>query len=455
MKKNSLLILTALVVALGLFIGLWERHQPTTDEARERAGKVFPSLEAQDIRSLEISSSHGDFRFLRENEKWRLEAPIQTEADQSAVDSVLHSLLKLKVARKLEGDELDPAKYGLKEAAIRVVLTPKSGSTKELLIGSKMPLGSQRAMRLDGGPILLADAWLTSDLEKDLKGWRSHELVSLSLWDLAAITVDEADSRIEAMKIGGKWRLRQPVDDLADEEQLNRLVSGLNAVRILDFVDGDPDPAAMGLDNPRYSLSLSPADGSAAARLAFGLKRKQDGVEQVACRRGDSDYFWVGNSAENALGKAPVLWREARIFPFQSWDALSLKITRDGTTFSIHREEGVWKSESGREADAAKVEERLSAISDLKAKHFDLLLGGRPEFASIQIGLKAPTAEKTEETRITFFKPMEKGGEVLVRVAGRPALMSIDAADAEKILAKIPFPEKTEATPPAEPTPAP
>jgi len=455
MKKNSLLILTALVVALGLFIGLWERHQPTTDEARERAGKVFPSLEVQDIQSLEISSSHGDFRFLRENEKWRLEAPIQTEADQSTVDSVLRSLLKLKVARKLEGNELDPAKYGLKEAAIRIVLTPKSGSTKELLIGSKMPLGSQRAMRLDGGPILLADAWFTSDLEKDLKGWRSHELVSLSLWDLAAITVDEADSRIEAMKIGGKWRLQAPVDDLADEEQLNRLISGLNAVRILDFIDENPDPAAMGLEHPRYALSLSPADGSAATRLAFGLKRTKDGVEQVACRRGDADYFWVGNSAENALGKAPVLWREARIFPFQSWDAQSLKITRDGKTFSIHREEGVWKSESGREADAAKIEERLSAISDLKARHFDLLLGGRPEFATMRIGLKSPTAEETEETLITFFKPMEKGGEVLVRVSGRPGLMSIDPADAEKILADIPFPEKTEATPPAAPSPAP
>lgn len=447
MKPRSLLVLALVVVALGLYIGLWERHQPTTDEARTLADKLFPSMEAQDVRAFDISGPKGDFSFNRDEEKWEISSPIVADADQGAVGSLIRSMLGVKITRKLKEGDVDPADYGLDDPEYRVTLKGKDSPEQHLEIGAKAPLGSERALRLNGGPIVLAKTFFSSDLEKDLKAWRSHELVSVGLYDLAALEIKEPDTKLEMLKIGGKWRLKSPVDDLADEDHLNKLVEGLNSSRILDFVDAAPDLKAMGLDHPRYSVVLTPSNGGAAIRLDYGLKREVDGKPEIACRRGMKDYFWVNNSAENALGKAPVLWREARIAPFQSWDAQSLEIQADGQKFSAQRKEGVWKLESGNDADASKIESRLSTIAKIRATNFDLLKTGQPPIGEISIGLKAPGAEKPEELHISLWKAIEKGGDVLVKVSGRDKLMSIAAADAEKILGGLEDLAQPEPTP--------
>lgn len=447
MKSRSLLVLIFLVLTLGLFIGVWERHQPTTGEAAKAAEKLLPSMEEQDVRSLELSGPKGQFAFMRTGEKWRLDSPIDAEADQSAVKSLVGSVLRLKITRRLEEEKADLEKYGLKEPAYRILLKGENSEEHRLEIGMKMPLGSERAMRLDGGPILLADSFFTSDLEKDLNAWRSHELISLSLYDLAAIEIREADASIEALKLGKKWHLKSPVDDFADEEHLGRLISGLNRIKILDFVDENPDLQAMGLDHPRYRLSLTPSDGKPAVHLDFGVKREVKGKTEIACRRGGKEYFLVDDSAENALGKAPVLWREPRIAPFQSWDAQLLEISSGKKKFSAHKKEGVWKLESGADADASKIESRLSTIAKTRAKNFDLITTGQPKLGEIHISLKAPGAEKAEDLRIILYQAMEDGGDVALTVTGREKLMGIAAEDAEKILGDLEELEKPEPTP--------
>ena len=45
MRTGRLILLALVVVGLGAYIGLVERHAPTTDQLKEREGKLFPDLE--------------------------------------------------------------------------------------------------------------------------------------------------------------------------------------------------------------------------------------------------------------------------------------------------------------------------------------------------------------------------------------------------------------------------
>ena len=55
MKTKNLAILAAVVFALLAYIFLFERHQPTSDEARRDADKVFRGLEQDDVTGVLIS----------------------------------------------------------------------------------------------------------------------------------------------------------------------------------------------------------------------------------------------------------------------------------------------------------------------------------------------------------------------------------------------------------------
>lgn len=453
MKSKSLLILGLCVVGLGLFIGLWERHQPTTSEAKAQAEKLFPNLKEGDLTGLELHNSHGDFHFEKAAGQWRLSSPIDAEADQAALNSLIGSLLGLKSKRHLEKGDLSLAEYGLDKPEFTLRLQTGTGSDKQLKIGSKMPLGSERALMLDEGPILLSEAYFTSSLDKALNDWRSHELCTLQLSQLAGIEIQEADSAIQALKIKDEWQLKKPVEDLADSEHLQNLLSGLTSIRILDFVDGSPDLSEMGLETPRYHLMLNPSDGSPATRLDFGALRTVDGKKQVACRRGQSEYFWVSTAAENALAKAPVLWREAQVATFNTWDVQDLEIKAGEKSASVHRDQGIWKLESGDEANASAIEERLSKLAELKAGSFDLLQIGQGEAGRIQISLRSPTEKEAKELNYVFYKAVEAENDLEVSVSGRAGLMGVSAEDVAEILENLDSLKAPEPTP--EPTPGP
>ena len=61
MRGRNLIILALVVVAVGAYIFFHERHQMTTDERQERAGRVFPGLDRDDVNVVVVNNSHGRF----------------------------------------------------------------------------------------------------------------------------------------------------------------------------------------------------------------------------------------------------------------------------------------------------------------------------------------------------------------------------------------------------------
>ena len=113
MRPRNLAILCLIVVAVAAYIFLYDRHQMTSDELRERADKVFPELEPDRVSGLEIRNPHGTFRLTKDAGDWRLLEPIDFPADASAVNGLIRSIENLDVDRTLSTDEGELAAYGL------------------------------------------------------------------------------------------------------------------------------------------------------------------------------------------------------------------------------------------------------------------------------------------------------------------------------------------------------
>ncbi len=437
MRTGRLIVLAAVVLALGAYILLYERHQPTTEEAQQRAKKVLAGLERDQIASLEITNRHGSFTLEKKDDHWRLVKPMASPADETAVSSAVTSLVGLKIDRELKAGEVKPEEYGLDKPTITVAVATKDGTRRVFKVGKKAPLGADRAVSIGDGRILLCSGFFTSDLEKDLDGWRSHRVVEVFPDQVASIDVTAGNDHIQAVKDGKLWRLLAPLKDLADADHIRNLISGLNSLKVVQFVDEKtPDLKAMGLNNPRYHVVLVRTEGAKPVQLDFGAKKTVDGKVRVACRRGGTDVFWVDDRAENALGLAPVLWRSRKVYPFESWNVNAATFVREGKTVQVARKEGVWKLADGTPADGGEVLSRLGKLAELRAVNFDLVASGPKQMGSVTLKIADDTARKSSPRKVTFtfFAPLQPGGNALVKVNGRATVMSVEVAKVNAIL---------------------
>ena len=440
MKSKNLLILAAIVLVVAAYVFFFERHQPTSEEARDRAEKVLQDFDRDAVISIEIEGGNGRVRLERTGEEWRLREPLDYPADTSKVSSTLASLANLEADRRLGADEIDPAAYGLDEPDLSVEMRTAEDEVIALVIGDEMPLGSKRALRLgEGGEIVLASGWFVNDLDREVDEWRSREVVDVSVDQVASIDIEASGDHIKAVRVNDEWKLLSPLEDLADPDHLLALVSELDSLRIEEFLSEGVSPADLGLDAPEYEIVLVRSDGLEPLRLDLGATRDGEGGTEVACRRGDSEYFWALDRVRTRLSKAPVLWRAKKVGAFDTWDAAGLVMSRSEATVRLERENGMWRfADDGAEVDQGEVQDRLSKLAGLEATDFDLVAPLTAEMGRIGVALPAGGEEPEAPTlSFTFFEPLTEGGRAMVRVSGRETVMGIDAAAVEAILGDL------------------
>ncbi|MCG6963509.1 MAG: DUF4340 domain-containing protein [Acidobacteria bacterium] len=444
MRSGRLLALALVVIAVGAFIFIYERHLPTSEQVKERADKVLANLKQDDVVGLDITNSHGSFQLEKKDDHWSLLKPIEAAADDSAVGSLLTALTNLKVERALAPGVVKPAEYELDKPEMSVVIKAKDGSTARLDVGGKTALGSNRAVSIGDGRILLCSGYFTSDLDKDLGAWRSHRVVNLFSDQVASLEVKRPTGGVQAVRKGEHWELLEPVKDLADRDQIRNVISDLNEIRVQQFLDTGSDLAKLGLDHPRYDVTLVRTDGEGAVELAFGKVKEVDGKKRVACRRDGKDLFWVSDQAEVGLGKAPVLWRSKKVYPFDAWDVKEALFVSGKKKVDLKFEDGKWKLADGKDANSTAALGRLSKLSGLEAEAFDLVKPAMAERGHITLTLSAGSDEakdeknaKTQQVTYTFYPPLAAGGRALVAVDARPTVMSVEEFKVGQLLGNL------------------
>ena len=222
--------------------------------------------------------------------------------------------------------------------------------------------------------------------------------------------------------------------DLADAEQMRSLVSELNALRITEFIPGDADPAVLGLDRPEYRVVLETVDDSPPVVLELVAPAAEG--DPIVVRRDGKDAFRVSDGIRTRLGKAPVLWRSAKVWPFSSWGVSKVEIASGDDEIVMDRVDGLWQLSGGGETDGAEVRRRLNALADLEAREHDLMLPPTEVMGSVILVLD--NAELgAEGVTYTFHAPIEEGGHAAVTVSSRANVMGVDAAVAETVLSDL------------------
>ena len=439
MKTRNLIILAAVVIAVLAYIMLIERRRPTSEDARSEAEKVLRGFEQDQVAAIVIDREAERVRLEKIDEEWRLREPLDFPADSSVVSSTLGSLANLSADRRLAAEDVDPADYGLEEPVAVITLRMADGTERVIEVSNELPLGSKRALRLDGGDeVIIAAGWFVSDLEREVDDWRSRDVVELLEDDVASIDIESGPDSIRAVRLEDRWQLLRPLADMADGDHLGTLISELSSMRIAEFLDDSADPAELGLDLPEYEITVIRTDGGDPLRLDLGATREGDAGTEVACRRGDREFFWASERVLTRLSKAPVLWRSKKVMPFETWDVEELRLTGADESAFLVLTDGFWRFADDTEANLTAVQELLRKLANLEATDYDLMAPMTEEMGTAELVFE-PEDDGSDGAVITFsfFAPLSDGGRAMAQVSGRDTVMGLEVANVEAILGDL------------------
>ena len=414
MRFRNTLIVALLCLALGAYVYFIEIKRAGEIEEAEEAQKRAFAVDWNDVERLTLRNTNGTFVLERvavageegESEEgeavadegedawrdhdWRLAEPLETGAEATTVRSMITTLEGLKEDRLIEEDSADPSRFGLAEARFEVTLGLADGTSAGLKVGNKSPVGSNSYMMREGeSDVLLAGSNLEFALKKKLFDLREKKVVSFARDDLRGISVRSAGGDLELVRKDDSWWIEKPIHAKAKKTDVNKMITSLANLKAKRFEDGhEQAPASFGLDEPRMRVALTLGEEVAVKTILIGAAASDRAGELYAKRAGAKEISVVADKVFEDLSVKAEDLRDRSVLDFKRYQVQEIRVIRSGETISLVKEDGAkWSLAApvAARADGTKVNQLLSALTDLEAKGF-VEDGG----AGVETGLDDP-----------------------------------------------------------------
>lgn len=165
-----------------------------------------------------------------------------------------------------------------------------------------------------------------------------------------------------------EWRLVEPITARADRSAVDSLVGSITSLE-KDRTLEDVDPAELGLDQPRATVTLVAGEEETVLRIGAELPASDDMIVGVA---GRSELYQVRGSLWDELTKNPGDWRDKKLFAGTRADVERVALSGAGERILLARRgDDFWiESPLADRADDDRVNGLLSEISGLEVARF-------------------------------------------------------------------------------------
>ncbi len=462
-RTRSLVTLAALLAlaggaALFSYYGV-HRKQQREQASKEKKEKLFPDFDRAKVKGLSVTAK-GALTVLQPKAGgagWEILSPIQVDADNGTVDSLLDRLGTVKSKMVVEEKSADLARFGLDRPAIKVVAKIEGAPDLVLRLGAENEYDSSMYVALgDANEVLQSEGGLKYAFERDTFDLRDKRLLPFEEEKAQALEARVDDNRFALRKQSGKWALSSPVVERADDATANRLLSSLRTLRatkITAEAAASDELAKAGLDRPKAEVTVS-LEGGAKMTLALA-----QAAGKTFARSGEANSIAeVPDSILTDLNAKLFDLRDKTVLPFERDAVRRIRFMTGSETVELERIKAApdaGSSDSWRligtapgAAKQAKISSLLWSLGTLKAVAFadenptDLakygldkparsvsLLGeGAKDLATLQIGsavdsnvyVRNAADKRVFEVEKSRIEELPKGRSDLEEVAATP-----------------------------------
>lgn len=456
MRPRSLLILAIIVALFGAYLYFIERKLPTTDERRAQAKRVL-TLDRADVVGVTLRWQDTVVDLARDaadgaegdDARWHVREPMNAIADGTAVGDLVRDLVELEKSRTVEG--IDRSAAGLDPPRMTVTLRHADADATVLEIGAEVPASDAMIVAIAGGQ----DAYQVPDalwptLSKAPGEWRDREMFRGTRTDIQQVRLvptpgpatDQPDDQepsagngaeLLLAKRGSDFWLEQPIDDRADRDQVNTMISQLVDLRVTEFLD-DPGAAAdAGLTPPlgRFEVTL---EGRAHPFVVeIGAPAAAEG--DVHARVDGQVFTTRADALRSALTRPATAWRSRAWTSWQAFDIDQATIEDEHGTVQLTRADGEWQRD-GDTIDFTVASDVLYALGAVRAiEVLDRASVAKEDLAEAAMTLSLAAEDgRTEGLRVY---PNASGARLLATTEGRDAVLVLAPDALEDWAAKL------------------
>lgn len=261
------------------------------------------------------------------------------------------------------------------------------------------------------------------EIDKAAEEAKKKTLFTFDTEAVIGVTLVYPDRTIEVKRSDGKWRLTQPVDDLADEPTVTNLVRAIADCEVKSTLDDVPtDLAPFGLDKPKVEVKVALKDRELPA-IKVG-KNTPVGFSTYIQRADEPKVYLTAAAFASGTDKQVKDMRDKQILTVDDDAIRRFTVERPGSKIVLKKTEQEWLLEEpiSGPADASTVRSFLSTVKALRATDFaaeqttDLAAFGldQPKIAVTLYGDK-----EDDQKQILIGKENDKQ-DVFVKVAARP-----------------------------------
>ncbi len=308
------------------------------------------------------------------DDAWRVAKPAIDKADDKGMRELLELLGDLRVGGIAAYPVKDLKPFGLDTPSALVTIKLKSDATPAehlIKLGKTTGDGGERFALVDDGKVV---AVLPGPLAERLAGspltFRDRTIARFG--DADRLRLERGPRTAVFSKVDGTWKLTEPLQADAEQDQLDDFLNSLARLRADALVAEKTDTADLkkyGLDRPEARCALQSGDKE-VLNILIGDKEKKGSRRYAKLAKGDLVFLLDARLSQKVLDE----YRPRTVWT-PSLDAVQIESLRYGyakNPFVLEKVESNWQAAGKPDAkiSTATVEDTLAALAGLKLSRY-------------------------------------------------------------------------------------
>jgi hypothetical protein len=455
MKAKTTLILLLVTGLLFGYMFFYDKQQPTTAEAKRRSENLI-NISSDKVDGIVIQNGDEKIELRRKENKWRLESPIEDQADGTVIDTILSEAENWPKDATISAKEMDTDKnrmneYGLNKPKLRLKLSGPE-MPPEILLGKDAVLEGKMYVRFENSKeTYVVSQAVKKAIDKKPDDFRDKKLTDLSTSQVSRLILKSNAGELEVEKKNDHWELIRPLRARADDQKINDLIAQITTARIQQFVADDRgDLHPYGLAEPRGAITLFGENDKAGAgknaphneqgqMLQIGAIPENQ-KDQVYARFASRGFVYtLPRKVEDVLNIKPNDLRDRHLVRIDrnNLDRITIDTFGKGKIVLVRKEDNWTVSTSNRmPANASEVRRLIDTLSDeLVTKFVEDVASNLPKYGldkpALQLTFSSFASENTAETKAgeqpfaTIAFGRVEGDNVYARLGDEPFILSV------------------------------
>jgi hypothetical protein len=431
-------VLILVLVGLGLYFYFFEvKGGKEREEAEEEAKKVF-QLDKEEVVEFRLArADEEEIVCTKKEDTWRIDQPVEADADQDAVNRVVSEFVDAKRTRTVEEEPEDLSLYGLDEPSLKLAVALKEKEeSPTLLFGKENPTNTAFYAKTEAEqPVFLVQRFVKTSMDKKLYDLRNKKVADVKKDEVQTLQLARGELTLEAEKQDDEtWMLTSPLKTRGDKTEIDKLINKMNSARIKEFINEDPqDLSQYGLDEPEIKLTMLIGEDKASKGLLIGRKN-EDKNGYYAKRAETKNVFLLEENFLEPIPETVDTWRDHSLVTVGASDVEKMEYTADDQKVVLARnEDRNWELlEPIKEpADNMETNDLIADLTNIKATEF--MDEEKEEFglADPQVAVKLWKKDVEQPITVAIGAKNEAGDLIYARnMDGTP--VTINASDLDK-----------------------